>query len=136
MDCVLVGPETSCFCTHRYRQHKTDFATIPPERPIPQPCSKCKCKGFHLLPRMIGGVVRCHCKHEATEHKVVSELSPTSPLYPQLSFVFSATLSASNKKCLLPVLVIQFFSIRLPLCLQWIDNLFLYHRVNEAAVNN
>uniref|UniRef100_A0A5K3EJL1 Protein FAM221A n=2 Tax=Mesocestoides corti TaxID=53468 RepID=A0A5K3EJL1_MESCO len=71
VDCVLTGPETQCFCTHRYRQHKTDFAAIPVERPIPQPCSKCKCKCYHLMPKAVGGICRCHCKHEATEHKVV-----------------------------------------------------------------
>ncbi|VDL18451.1 unnamed protein product [Hymenolepis diminuta] len=71
LDCILIGPESQCFCTHRYRQHKTDFLFIPSERPIPQPCSKCNCQSFHFIPRIIGGLPRCHCKHEATEHKVI-----------------------------------------------------------------
>ncbi|VDK32314.1 unnamed protein product [Taenia asiatica] len=79
VDCFLIGPETQCFCTHRYRQHQTDFATIPPERPIPQPCSKCKCKSYHMMPKCVGGAPRCHCKHEATDHNVMAPYPCSRP---------------------------------------------------------
>ncbi|KAL5961536.1 hypothetical protein TSMEX_010744 [Taenia solium] len=79
VDCFLIGPETQCFCMHRYRQHQTDFATIPPERPIPQPCSKCKCKSYHMMPKCVGGAPRCHCKHEATDHNVMAPYPCSRP---------------------------------------------------------
>lgn len=64
MDCTLPGPQTLCFCQHRsphcplatsfsqarhgsrYIQHKTDYETVPKERPVPTPCREkgCKCK--------------------------------------------------------------------------------------------
>nr|VZI03817.1 unnamed protein product [Spirometra erinaceieuropaei] len=72
IDCILTGPETECFCGHRYRQHKTDFETIPEARPIPQPCNKCRCKCYHLMPKLGTSVVRCHCKHESTDHDILT----------------------------------------------------------------
>ena len=38
IECKMVGPETNCFCMHRYKQHKTDFKKIPSNRPIKLPC--------------------------------------------------------------------------------------------------
>ncbi|KAG8443010.1 hypothetical protein GDO86_011723 [Hymenochirus boettgeri] len=70
MDCKLVGPETPCFCNHRYKQHKTDFKELPKERPILLPCkvSKCPCKSFHYVPLNGSRAIRCRCKHFADEH--------------------------------------------------------------------
>jgi hypothetical protein len=39
MDCILIGPETPCFCQHRYKQHQTDFKEILNTRPILLPCN-------------------------------------------------------------------------------------------------
>ncbi|XP_053121887.1 protein FAM221A isoform X3 [Hemicordylus capensis] len=70
MDCKLVGPETPCFCTHRYKQHKTDFEVIPKERPISLPCrvSRCPCKSYHFVPLNGTQPIRCRCKHFADQH--------------------------------------------------------------------
>ncbi|XP_018097629.1 protein FAM221A isoform X1 [Xenopus laevis] len=72
MDCKLVGPETACFCTHRYKQHKTDFKELPKERPVLLPCkvSKCPCKSFHYIPLNGSRPIRCRCKHFADEHSL------------------------------------------------------------------
>ncbi len=43
MDCTLVGPETACFCTHRFKQHQTDFKQLPSTRPILLPCKEPGC---------------------------------------------------------------------------------------------
>uniref|UniRef100_A0A8C2VDN9 Protein FAM221A n=2 Tax=Chinchilla lanigera TaxID=34839 RepID=A0A8C2VDN9_CHILA len=63
MDCKLVGPETLCFCTHRYKQHKTDFETIPQQRPIALPCrvSGCPCRAYHYVPLNGTQPIRCRC---------------------------------------------------------------------------
>ncbi|XP_071099359.1 protein FAM221A-like [Haliotis cracherodii] len=70
MDCKMIGPETLCFCKHRYKQHQTDFEDIPTERPIPLPCrgKGCKCISYHYVPLNGGQPVRCTCKHTADEH--------------------------------------------------------------------
>ncbi|XP_005997171.1 protein FAM221A [Latimeria chalumnae] len=70
IDCKLVGPETLCFCTHRYKQHKTDFEEIPNERPVPVPCrvKGCQCKSYLYVPLNGSQPIRCRCKHFADEH--------------------------------------------------------------------
>ncbi|XP_077712641.1 protein FAM221A isoform X4 [Canis aureus] len=70
MDCKLVGPETLCFCTHRYKQHKTDFETIPQQRPISLPCrvTGCPCRTYLYVPLNGTQPIRCRCKHFADQH--------------------------------------------------------------------
>ncbi|XP_068406099.1 protein FAM221A isoform X2 [Eschrichtius robustus] len=70
MDCKLVGPETLCFCTHRYKQHKTDFETIPQQRPISLPCqvTGCPCRAYLYVPLNGMQPIRCRCKHFADQH--------------------------------------------------------------------
>ncbi|XP_021109777.1 protein FAM221A isoform X9 [Heterocephalus glaber] len=74
MDCKLVGPETLCFCTHRYKQHKTDFETIPQQRPIALPCrvTGCPCRAYHYVPLNGAQPIRCRCKHFADQHSAAS----------------------------------------------------------------
>ncbi|KAH3691411.1 protein FAM221A-like [Dreissena polymorpha] len=73
MDCKLIGPETQCFCQHKYVQHKTDFEKIPSERPILVPCKikGCGCKSYHYVPKNGTQPIRCSCKHFADEHSAV-----------------------------------------------------------------
>ena len=73
MDCKLIGPETPCFCEHRYKQHRTDFAVIPTNRPILLPCQVkgCRCASYHYVPLAGGGPIRCNCKHQPDEHSEV-----------------------------------------------------------------
>ncbi|CAH1797729.1 unnamed protein product [Owenia fusiformis] len=70
MDCKMIGPETPCFCTHRYKQHKTDFESVPLQRPLHLPCKVkgCKCVGYHYVPLNGSQPIRCRCKHFADEH--------------------------------------------------------------------
>lgn len=74
MDCKLVGPETMCFCNHRYKQHKTDYEILPQTRPIPVPCkvSGCKCRSYLYIPKNGTQPIRCQCKHFADEHTEVA----------------------------------------------------------------
>ena len=70
MDCKLVGPETPCFCTHRYKQHKTDLEAIPKEHPISVPCrvSWCPCKSYNFVPCNGTQSIHCRCKHFSDQH--------------------------------------------------------------------
>ncbi|KAL5007735.1 hypothetical protein ScPMuIL_016541 [Solemya velum] len=71
MDCKLVGPETLCFCKHRFKQHKTDFDEIPKARPILLPCRSggCKCASYQYVPLNGSQPIRCSCKHTSDDHK-------------------------------------------------------------------
>ncbi|XP_077362837.1 protein FAM221A isoform X2 [Festucalex cinctus] len=70
IDCVLIGPETRCFCSHGYKQHKTDFEIIPSERPLLLPCRVpgCLCSAYEYLPHIQAVPVRCRCKHLPQDH--------------------------------------------------------------------
>ncbi|XP_045175385.2 protein FAM221A-like [Mercenaria mercenaria] len=70
VDCKTIFPDTPCFCTHRYKQHKPGFGVIPKERPIKLPCRapNCKCESYHYVPLCCTSPIRCHCKHTADEH--------------------------------------------------------------------
>ena len=75
MTCLFRFIFTSLLSNHkflhfRYRQHKTDFQTIPSERPILQPCQVrgCKCVSYAYIPGMH---IRCRCKHPSQDHSVV-----------------------------------------------------------------
>uniref|UniRef100_A0A8D3ATN0 Protein FAM221A n=1 Tax=Scophthalmus maximus TaxID=52904 RepID=A0A8D3ATN0_SCOMX len=70
IDCNLIGPETQCFCTHRYKQHKTDFEVVPSERPLGLPCQVrgCRCSAYEYVPRNGPNPVRCRCKHLSQDH--------------------------------------------------------------------
>ncbi|XP_074543592.1 protein FAM221A [Halichoeres trimaculatus] len=70
IDCKLIGPETQCFCAHRYRQHKTEYEVVPPERPLALPCqvTGCQCMAFQYVPRIGPNPVRCRCKHLPEDH--------------------------------------------------------------------
>ncbi|KAM9824086.1 protein FAM221A [Neosynchiropus ocellatus] len=70
IDCRLVGPETQCFCSHRYKQHKTDFEEVPSERPLTLPCkvAGCQCVAYEYVPQNGSVQVRCRCKHLPEDH--------------------------------------------------------------------
>ncbi|CAK6949636.1 protein FAM221A [Scomber scombrus] len=69
-ECKLIGPETQCFCTHRYKQHKTDFEVVPSERPLALPCQSrgCHCSAYLYVPQFGSTPVRCRCKHLPHDH--------------------------------------------------------------------
>ena len=71
IDCKLIGPETPCHCSHRYRQHQTDYKVLP-ESPVPIPClaAGCRCVNYNYIPRQGTMFIRCHCRHLSDEHKV------------------------------------------------------------------
>ena len=69
MDCKLIGPETQCFCLHRYKQHQTDFNDIGENVQLRCKVASCKCTAFHFVPKNGNSFLKCHCKHAADDHK-------------------------------------------------------------------
>ncbi|XP_028285132.1 protein FAM221A isoform X1 [Parambassis ranga] len=70
IDCNLIGPESQCFCAHRYKQHKADCEVVPSERPLALPCrvKGCFCTAYQYVPRFGPNPVRCRCKHLPEDH--------------------------------------------------------------------
>ncbi|CAB1350699.1 unnamed protein product, partial [Coregonus sp. 'balchen'] len=69
IDCKLIGLETPCFCTHRYKPHQTDFEEVPfgatdsATMPV-----------FEGYANLNGSQpVRCSCKHSAHDHSETTE---------------------------------------------------------------
>jgi len=75
IECKMVGPETKCFCQHRYKQHQTDFDEIPSTNPIKLPCevSGCSCRSYSYIPLNGSQPIRCTCKHLTDEHSVIGK---------------------------------------------------------------
>uniref|UniRef100_A0A3B3ZRN8 Protein FAM221A n=1 Tax=Periophthalmus magnuspinnatus TaxID=409849 RepID=A0A3B3ZRN8_9GOBI len=71
LDCKLIGPETPCFCTHRYKQHQSEYEELPTQRPLVLPCHVhgCPCSQYQYVPQMGSRPVRCRCKHLPEEHE-------------------------------------------------------------------
>ncbi|KAJ0055353.1 hypothetical protein NL108_016306 [Boleophthalmus pectinirostris] len=70
-DCKLIGPETPCFCTHRYKQHQTELEQLPAQRPLELACRVrgCSCSRYQYVPHTGSRPVRCSCKHLPEEHQ-------------------------------------------------------------------
>ncbi|XP_028316892.1 protein FAM221A isoform X1 [Gouania willdenowi] len=70
IDCNLIGPETQCFCTHKFKQHKTEWETVPSVRPLALQClaKGCRCTGYQYVPKIGSNPVRCRCKHLPQDH--------------------------------------------------------------------
>ncbi|XP_056439297.1 protein FAM221A [Gadus chalcogrammus] len=70
LECKLVGPETQCFCSHRYKQHKTDFEVLSSGAPLALPCQVkgCRCTAYQYVALSGSRPVRCRCKHTAEDH--------------------------------------------------------------------
>ena len=71
MDCKTIGPSSSCFCGHRYKQHDFDAVDT---RIIKCREAKCKCKMFEYVPVYGSRDLKCLCKHSYKEHDVNSRL--------------------------------------------------------------
>ena len=70
MDCKLIGPETQCFCLHRYKQHQTDFEEpVSSSSQLQCKVAGCRCSGFHFVPKNGNMFLKCHCKHAMDDHK-------------------------------------------------------------------
>jgi len=78
-ECRAIGPETRCFCGHRYRQHKTDIpdANSSTNKTLTPNCREksCPCKTFTFVPTSgsrSGPFVKCKCKHDHDLHDIKS----------------------------------------------------------------
>lgn len=108
LDCKLIGPETPCFCGHRYRQHVTDFREIPNERPIKLPCKQkdCRCIEYNYLPPNI----RCSCKHMIDEHAPYGQKKCSrGQSYPLIVSMCLKSSAKVSQKRFLKILVKKFY---------------------------
>jgi hypothetical protein len=69
-DCKSVGPESMCFCGHRYKNHNFDNVKT---KKINCKTSKCKCPLFNYIPVYGSNDVKCLCKHSYSLHDVVTK---------------------------------------------------------------
>jgi hypothetical protein len=67
-ECKAIGPESMCFCGHRYKSHNFDNVKT---KKVTCKTSKCKCPLFNYVPVYGSNDVKCLCKHSYTEHDVM-----------------------------------------------------------------
>ena len=63
----MVGPETKCFCNHKFKDHEY---LNPKGKRAPCKAPKCKCSCFDYIPSHGAYDFKCLCKHSFKEHDV------------------------------------------------------------------
>ncbi len=70
-DCRSIGPASTCFCGHRFKQHATDNVK---DKNLHCKERGCKCTLFDYVPVSGAGDLRCmRCKHSFKEHDEYSK---------------------------------------------------------------
>ncbi len=80
IDCKMIGPSSTCFCGHRYRDHTLDNVDT---RDIHCKVKKCICPLFNYVPVYGSNDLKCLCKHSFKFHDPLSRkcltVFPSSP---------------------------------------------------------
>lgn len=69
-DCKMIGPETKCFCNHKFKDH--DYLNNKSSK-VPCKGPKCKCKTFDYIPSHGAYDFKCLCKHSFKEHDCITK---------------------------------------------------------------
>lgn len=69
-DCKAIGPESMCFCGHRYKSHNFDNVK---SKKVTCKTAKCKCPLFNYIPVYGSNDVKCLCKHSYSVHDNLSK---------------------------------------------------------------
>lgn len=64
-DCKMIGPSSTCFCGHRYRDHTFDNINT---RDVHCKDKKCGCRLFAYVPIYGSADLKCLCKHSFKLH--------------------------------------------------------------------
>ena len=64
-ECKAIGPESMCFCGHRYKKHNFDNVQT---KKVNCKEKKCKCNLFEYIPVYGSNDVKCLCKHSYSLH--------------------------------------------------------------------
>lgn len=64
-ECKAIGPESMCFCGHRYKKHNFDNVK---SKKVSCKEKKCKCTMFEYIPVYGSNDVKCLCKHSYSLH--------------------------------------------------------------------
>ena len=64
-DCKAIGPESMCFCGHRYKMHNFDNVKT---KKVNCKDKKCKCPLFNYIPVHGSNDIKCLCKHSYSLH--------------------------------------------------------------------
>lgn len=64
-ECKAIGPESMCFCGHRYKNHNFDNVKT---KKVNCKQAKCKCPLYEYVPVYGSNDVKCLCKHSYSLH--------------------------------------------------------------------
>ena len=66
-ECKAIGPESMCFCNHRFKYH--DYDNVKNKK---IKCKKCNCKCYEHVPCYGANDVKCLCHHSYREHDLIT----------------------------------------------------------------
>ena len=66
-ECKVIGPESMCFCNHRYKNHDYNNTNNKKIK-----CKKCSCKCYEHVPCYGANDVKCLCHHSYRVHDLSS----------------------------------------------------------------
>jgi hypothetical protein len=66
-ECKAIGPESMCFCNHRFKYHNFDNVK---DKKVNCKDKKCKCKLYDYVPVYGANDVKCLCHHSYREHEL------------------------------------------------------------------
>jgi hypothetical protein len=69
-ECKAIGPESMCFCGHRYKSHNFDNVK---NKKVTCKTAKCKCPLYNYVPVYGSNDVKCLCKHSYSFHDVITK---------------------------------------------------------------
>jgi hypothetical protein len=64
-ECKAIGPESPCFCGHRFKAHNFDDVK---GKKVKCKTAKCKCALFEYIPVYGSNDIKCLCKHSYSLH--------------------------------------------------------------------
>jgi len=89
LECRAVGPSSSCFCGHKFRDHDA----CNKQKKVSCKMSKCKCRLFEYIPIRGSQDLKCHCKHSYKLHDITtrkcSKMHPAKGLCSCSDFISS-----------------------------------------------
>ena len=68
-ECKAIGPESMCFCNHRFKYHNFDNIK---DKKVNCKDKKCKCKLYDYIPVYGANDVKCLCHHSYREHELLN----------------------------------------------------------------
>lgn len=91
-ECKAIGPESMCFCGHRYKNHNFDNVKT---KKINCKQPKCKCNLYEYIPVYGSNDVKCLCKHSYSLHDNITRKCSKCQACPRFGSKFTCNCTST-----------------------------------------